>query len=158
MSAIQTQVSATINAPPKVIYTILTDYHEGHVAILPKKYFAGITVLEGGQGAGTIIDVHMQVMGIEQELHLEVSEPEPGRVLVERDQSAGVLTTFTVDPMEGGKSSRVTIATQAKASPGLRGWIEKLVNPLIIRRIYKEELQQLADYARDKVTAGGDAD
>jgi dephospho-CoA kinase len=93
----------------------------------------------------------MQVMGVEQELQLEVSEPEPGRVLVERDQAAGILTTFTVDPMEDGKSSRVTIATQAKASPGLRGWIEKLVNPVIVRRIYKEELQQLADYVHTKM-------
>ena len=151
MSDIQTQVSATIDAPPDLIYAILTDYQEGHVAILPKKYFTGITVLEGGQGAGTIIDVHMQVMGVEQELHLKVNEPEPGRVLVERDQAAGVFTTFTVDPMEGGKSSRVPIATQAKVSPGLRGWIEKLVNPAIIRRIYKEELQQLADYVHTKM-------
>lgn len=155
MSDIHIQVSATIDASPEVIYAILTDYHEGHVAILPKKYFAGITVLEGGQGAGTIIDVRMQVMGVEQELHLEVSEPEPDRVLVERDQAAGVLTTFTVDPMEGGKSSRVTIATQAKASPGLRGWIEKLVNPAIIRRIYREELQQLDDYAHRSSSSAG---
>ena len=150
MSDIQTQLSATIDAPPDLIYAILADYQEGHVAILPKKYFTGITVVEDGQGAGTIIDVHMQVMGVEQELHLEVDEPEPGRILVERDQSAGVLTTFTVDPVEDGKRSLVTIATQAKASPGLRGWIEKLVNPLIIRRIYKEELRQLADHARKK--------
>jgi hypothetical protein len=151
MSDIQIQVSATINASPDLIYAILSDYREGHVAILPKKYFTGITVLEGGQGEGTIIDIHMQVMGVEQELQLEVSEPEPGRVLVERDQAAGILTTFTVDPMEDGKSSRVTIATQAKASPGLRGWIEKLVNPVIVRRIYKEELQQLADYVHTKM-------
>jgi hypothetical protein len=151
MSDIQIQVPATINASPDLIYAILSDYREGHVAILPKKYFTGITVLEGGQGAGTIIDVRMQVMGVEQELQLEVSEPEPGRVLVERDQAAGILTTFTVDPMEDGKSSRVTIATQAKASPGLRGWIEKLVNPVIVRRIYKEELQQLADYVHTKM-------
>lgn len=153
MNNIQTQVSATIDTPPDLIYAILTDYREGHVAILPKKYFTGITVLEGGQGAGTLINVHMQVMGVEQELHLEVSEPEPGRVLVERDQSADVLTTFTVDPLEGGKRSRVTIATQAKASPGLRGLVEKLANPLIIRRIYRAELQELANYAREKSLA-----
>jgi hypothetical protein len=153
MSDIQIQVSATINASPDLIYSILTDYQEGHVAILPKKYFTGITILEGGQGAGTIIDVQMQVMGVEQELHLEVSEPEPGRVLAEIDKSAGVFTTFTIDPVEGGGSSRVTIATQAKASSGLRGWIEKLVNPLIIRRIYREELQQLAEYVQKNASS-----
>ena len=103
---------------------------------------------EGGQGAGTVLRVQIQVMGVKQNYHMRVSEPEPGRILVEEDPEAGVKTTFTVAPLNGGLRSLVTIATASRTSPGLRGLIERLVNPPLTRRIYRQDLQQLSDYVQ----------
>jgi hypothetical protein len=78
---------------------------------------------------------------------LKVTEPESRRILREEDSTAGVVTTFTVDPLNGGDLSKVTIKTTAQTSPGLRGWLEQLMTPAITRRIYREELALLADLA-----------
>lgn len=92
----------------------------------------------------------MKVLGVEREFHQVVSEPEPGRVLAETDETAGVVTTFTVEPYGDGSQSRVTIATDSEASPGFAGLIERLLNPLILRRIYRQGLEQLGQYVRDQ--------
>lgn len=148
MNEITIEVSAVIEAASKHVYSILADYPGGHYAILPKEYFTDLSVIEGGQGAGTVIDVVMNVMGIESHYRFNVSEPEPGRVLMESDEDAGVVTMFTVDPVDGEEWSRVTITTRSRASQGLRGLIERLVNPAVTRRIYRKELQILASNVR----------
>jgi carbon monoxide dehydrogenase subunit G len=142
-----------IDARPEEIYAVLSDYQEAHAAILPKPDFTEVTVEQGGIGAGTGLRVRMKVMGVERSYHLLVSEPEPGRVLVETDADAGLLTTFTVEPLNEGKQSRVTITIDAKASPGIMGLMERLMNPPVTRRIYRQELQQLADDSRSKHAA-----
>jgi len=147
---IHAEASKVIDASPASIYAVLSDYRVGHPAILPKPYFKELTVEQGGQGAGTVMLVRMEVMGVKKTYHLTVSEPEPGRVLVETDQEAGVTTAFTVEPLDGGTQSRVTIATDSRPSPGIQGKIEKLINPPITRRIYARELQQLADYVKGR--------
>lgn len=149
MSTYLAQESAVINAPAERLYEIITDYHEGHPAILPARYFTDLKVIEGGQGVGTVIAVQMNVFGSKTLFNLKVTEAEPGRLLVEEDEAAGVVTTFSLEPLADGQT-RVTIATEARTSPGLRGLLEKAMNPPITRRIYREELQQLA-----KVAANG---
>jgi hypothetical protein len=144
MGTYHVEESAVIDAPPKRVYEIISDYHDGHPSILPSRYFSDLEVIEGGQGTGTMIKVTMNVFGAKALYQMSVSEPEPGRVLQEEDVEAGVRTTFTVDSVNGGKQSLVTIATEARTSPGLRGWIEKLVSPAITKRIYQEELAQLS--------------
>lgn len=148
MSSMHIEVSEVIDARPEAIYAVLSDYRNGHPAILSRPYFTELKVLEGGQGAGTIAHTEMVVMGAKFVYRLVVSEPEPGRVLAEDDEAVGIHTTFTVDALDGGSRSRVTIATDSRNSPGIRGFMEKLMNPSITRRIYKQELQQLADYIR----------
>ena len=150
MGQIHTEVSDIIPARPEVVYAVLADYRVGHPAILPKPYFTELQVEQGGQGAGTIVRTRMVVMGLERIFKLTVSEPEPGRVLKEVDEQAGVVTVFTVEPINGGQQARVTIATDARASPGVMGMMEKLMNPPITRRIYAEELRQLAEYVRQQ--------
>lgn len=148
MNQIHVEVSEVIEARPDKVYAILADYRVSHPAILPRPYFTQLTVEEGGQGAGTIVRVGMEVMGKAFAYRQIISEPEPGRVLQEVDDAAGVFTTFTVDPLNGGGRSRVTIATDAAISPGLTGWLERVFNPPVMRRIYKQELQNLAEYVR----------
>ncbi|HEU5180037.1 MAG TPA: hypothetical protein VFW45_04560, partial [Candidatus Polarisedimenticolia bacterium] len=79
----------------------------------------------------------------------EVSEPEPGRVLVETDlDDNGARTTFRVAD-ESAESCRVEIATQWEAR-GLRGWIERMTGPPLLRKIYAVELEQLAAVAHSE--------
>jgi uncharacterized protein YndB with AHSA1/START domain len=146
MGNIHAAATSVIDAPPERVYAVLADYHRHHPNILPKLYFTGLRVEEGGVGAGTVVVADMDVYGSKRSFRLAVTEPEPGRVLAESDASAGIFTTFTVEPWAGGAKSRVTIASEAQASPGFAGWIEQLVNPLITARIYRAELGQLNAY------------
>lgn len=148
MSLIHIEVSDVIDARPDEIYAVIVDYRVGHPAILPKPYFTELTVESGGHGEGTVANVKMQVMGVKQSYHLVITEPEPGRVMVERDDAAGVVTTFTIDPLNDGARARVTIASDMRLSPGLVGIMERLTIPPITRRIYLQELAQLADYVQ----------
>ena len=69
-------------------------------------------------------------------------------MIAETDPQLGTHTTFTVEPLEGGAKSKVTITTQSKTSAGLGGWLESLTTSMIMRKIYREELQQLNTYAK----------
>lgn len=143
MAQLRVQESALVNAPPAQVYAVLADYEVGHPAILPRPYFDSLMVEKGGQGAGTEIQVRMKVFGTERVFYQFVSEPEPGRVLVESDPEQGVTTTFTVEPVAGGQQSRVTIATESRLSPGFQGLMERLMSPGFLRRVYRAELQNL---------------
>ncbi|MBI5668800.1 MAG: SRPBCC family protein [Chloroflexi bacterium] len=150
MSPIHAEVTEVIDARPEDVYAVVSDYEVGHPAILPKPYFTGLKVEQGGKGTGTVARASMNVFGSKREFRVVVSEPEPGRVLVEADPDAGVVTTFIVEPVNGGQQSRVTIATDSEARPGFTGVMERLMNPPIMRRIYQQELRQLANYLRSK--------
>ncbi|MCA9955786.1 MAG: SRPBCC family protein [Anaerolineales bacterium] len=154
MNQYEVSVSRVIDAPPAAVYAIFADYHHSHAAVLPKPYFTSMTVEKGGTGAGTEITVEMAVMGVKTTYHMVVTEPEPGRVLQEEDKAVGLVTTFTIDPINDGQASQVTLYTRARTAPGLRGFIEKLITPPITRKIYNEELDLLAAYLKAPVLAG----
>lgn len=148
MPAIRAARSATLDAPPAAVYGILADYRAGHPSILPEAYFAGLEVESGpGVGAGTVIRFRMRAFGRTRESRAVVAEPEPGRVLTETIVERGMVTTFTVDPLDGGTRSAVEIATAWRV-PGVRGWIERLIAPPYLRRVYAAELAKLAEAAR----------
>lgn len=150
MSTIHSEATDVINARPEDVYAVLSDYEVGHPAILPKPYFENMEVEQGGQGSGTVIRVFMNVFGAKRVYREVVSEPEPGRVLVETDADAGLVTRFVIEPVNGGQQSRVTISTDTQASPGFTGLMERLMNPSITRRIYRQELRQLAGYLQQQ--------
>jgi hypothetical protein len=89
-------------------------------------------------------------LGIEQAFYHRVSEPEPGRVLVEQDIDSvqNIITTFVVDPLENGQKAHVEISTTMNASVGLTGVVERIVVPLINSRLYRKELQLLEGVAQ----------
>lgn len=148
MRRLHAEATAVIPAPPATVYGILADYHNGHPHILPKEYFAGLTVEVGGQGAGTIFVVRTRELGRERAYRMVVREPEPGRVLTETDESSGLVTTFTVTPIQAGQQARVQIATDWEARPGLAGIVEGLVMPMLMRRVFLRELAQFAAYVQ----------
>jgi hypothetical protein len=147
MSQVNVAVSATINAPATEVYPILADCRNHHPHILPKAYFTGLEVEEGGTGAGTVFQAGLKMMGQEHSFRMRVTEPEPGRVIAETDLDTDLVTKFIVEP-RGKDQSEVTIATTLQPRSGLKGWLERLVVPGYLRRVYRVELQQLDEYVR----------
>jgi len=139
---IRMAATADIDAPADVVYAILADYRTGHPGILPRKYFIDYDVEKGGSGAGTRIRFSIRLLGKVRTVRAEITEPQPGRVLAEEDVDTGAMTTFTVDPVEGARRSRVTIET-VWSTPGLSGLLESWFAPRLLRRIYVEELANL---------------
>src|SRR4028118_662792 len=78
--------STIINAPATLVYNILADYRDGHPHILPKPFFKSLEVLEGGIGEGTRIRFQTEAFGKTQTFNSVITEPDPGRWLVEHDQ------------------------------------------------------------------------
>jgi hypothetical protein len=154
MGQILTKATGILDARPEDVYAVIADYHLGHPSILPKKNLYDLRVEEGGQGAGTIIRFKARFFGVEQEFYQRVSEPEPGRVLVEQDISSvqNETTTFIVTPLQEGKQSQVEIRTTLNASPGLRGLIERLLVPQATSRVYRRELKLLEGVAQQRAS------
>jgi len=137
-----------IDAPPDRIYRIIRDYHHGHPSILPKQ-FSNMRVEAGGVGAGTKVHFDVTVLGQKQHFVAVVSEPEPGRVLVEKNlEPTGSVTTFVVDPDDGGRAAHVTIQTELSSRAGLSGRLERYITAKVLQSMYLEELKKLADRAR----------
>lgn len=148
MGVVEVSKSALIAAPAPVVYSLIADYHSGHVRMLPRRYFPRLEVERGGTGAGTIIRFEVKLLGAVRQVRAEISEPKPGQVLVETDLATGARTSFRVASRAGGRESEVTIKTEWKAK-GLRGWVERSIAPLILRRIYTEQLAQLGSLFAD---------
>jgi hypothetical protein len=143
---VHVEYAAEIEAPAAKVHAVITDYHVGHPAIVPKPEFHNWKVVQGGKGAGSIISFDATVMGQTVHYHQIVTEPEPGRVISEDDEALGVFTKFILDPLDGGKRTRVTISTDFRDKPGVQGLVERLLNPVIAKGLYKRELANLAEY------------
>jgi polyketide cyclase/dehydrase/lipid transport protein len=142
--------SALIAAPAQQIYSILSDYRTHHPRIVPKQYFTKLEVEEGGMGAGTLTRLDIRVLGTKKTVRHIISEPEPGRVLVETDVEGSTVTTFTVESVADGAQTRLTISTRFRTDHrGLAGKIERMLTLLVLKRIYRLELANIAAYASD---------
>ncbi len=158
MGQIKVKTAAVLDARPEDVYATIADYQHGHPDILPKESLYDLQVEQGGYGAGTIIRFKMKALGVEQPFYQRVSEPEPGRVLVERDIDSvrNVTTTFTVTPVEDAQKSRVEISTMMNTSPGLQGFVERIIVPIMNPRVYRKELKLLEAFAQKRRTTTGE--
>jgi hypothetical protein len=143
--------SRRIEALPATIYSLIADYHDGHRRIVPPKAFKWLAVDQGGIGAGTEIRFAMRVLGSMRTARGVVSEPQPGRVLVETYPESGDITTFTVEPTHDAGASSVTITTDLHVADGLSGRLQGFMAERVLRPLYLEELQRLADLAEGRV-------
>jgi hypothetical protein len=143
------EATAVIDAPAPAAYAVIADYRDGHPRILPRPPFVSLDVEEGGVGAGTVIRFRMRVLGTTREMRAAVTEPEPGRVLVESDAAGDVVTTFTVDPVEGGKA-HVTISTDMKVTGWPFGWLQRRLLTRLLRPVYIREIEQLGVVAAER--------
>ena len=140
-------VTAVIPARRERLYSLISNYKDGHQRILPKQ-FTSLVVEEGGVGAGTVIRFQMTMFGKKQTFRAAITEPEPGRVLVETDlDSNAAVTTFTINPGSAPADSHVTISTELPVRAGFLGKIERTLMTLLLRPIYVKELENLARVA-----------
>ncbi len=149
MSKITVTVSSKVEAPAHIVYNILADY-DHHRRILPPKYFPGLDIVEGGVGAGTRFTLHALSFGGKTQMHMAVTELEPGAVLVERDVNTGLVTTFTVKPISPSES-QVSFETVWQPQPGLKGLIDRYTTPFFMRMVYRQEQKILNEYAQQQI-------
>jgi hypothetical protein len=139
--------SAIIPARRERVYSLIANYRDGHPRILPKQ-FSDLVVEQGGVGTGTVIRFQMRLLGKKQTLRAAITEPEPGRALVETYFDAnGMATTFIVDPGTAPADSRVTISTELPVRSGFLGFLERQFSTVLLRPIYIRELENLARVA-----------
>jgi hypothetical protein len=146
MKHYRVSASRRVDVAPAVVYAVIADYGGHHPHIVPPEYFERLDVLEGGVGAGTRTRVVMRVLGKRQVFEQVITEPEPGRVLMEENTDGSAVTTFTVEA-SGEGSSHVTIATEFPLHPGIHGVLERMAVSFLFPRIYEKELARLEGYA-----------
>jgi hypothetical protein len=134
-----------IKAPAEQVYKIIADYRNTHLHILPKAYFLSLDVEKGGYGTGTIINFSMRILGRVQDFRSLITEPQPGRLLVETDIRSETPTSFEVMPVDESSLTRVTISTELRG----RNWVEAQLAKPMLQRIYRQELELLARLAEN---------
>lgn len=139
-----------VHAPAETIYNILADFRNQHGHILPKQYFQALEVEEGGFGAGTITSFQMHLLGRTRSFRTHITEPEPGRVLMETDIQSGTPTTFTVLPLKDEGGTRVEIATELRSE----NLVENIVGKFMLQKVYRAELDLLARQAEKGAPLG----
>lgn len=138
-------VERVVNAPAGVVYHLISDYREHHrpEGFLPP-VFSDLVVEQGGVGEGTVVRFTSKLGGRSQTVTAAITEPEPGRVLVET--GPGIETTFTVEPADGERA-RVRFDTVIELG-GLQGLLTRLFVPGLLRPVYADELERLEQHAK----------
>ena len=137
-----------IAAPAETIYGIIADYRNGHRHILPKQ-FHSLVVEQGGIGASTIIRCQMRTYGRTQVFRAVITEPRPGRELMETNlDGVNSVTTFLVEPVAGTNETDVTITTDLKVRNGWPGRLEGYLSHRLLYPMYLDELELLDIVAR----------
>jgi hypothetical protein len=151
MATREAEVSATarINAPPERIYRLIADYRNGHPRILPPQ-LRNLVVEQGGIGAGTVFTCEMRAFGTTGKFRAAVTEPHPGRVLIETLDDGKTVTTFTVEPADRGHAAQVTIHTRTIPRSGILGIIERALSTRFLRSVYEKELKQLEKVVKEE--------
>ena len=119
MARVTSTAARVIAAPVATVRAALADYEQVRPRILTAE-FSNYGVESGGHGAGT--RAHWQLAATKKRVRdclVEVDEPSDGSI-VERDANSSMITTWTVEPAEGG-GSRVRTTTTWKARAGSAG-------------------------------------
>jgi len=152
MGTITVAAERAIDAPAETVYGFLADMQLHHAKFLPPA-FSDFEVVSGGVGAGTVTRFTVTAGGRSRQYQMTVTEPDPGRVLVESDANSSLVTTSTVEPRDTG--CLVRIATSWDGAGGVGGFFERRFAPKAMRGIYLDELQRLDAYARQQAGASG---
>jgi hypothetical protein len=137
------QVSASstvlINAEPDAVLAAVADYQTTRPKILSDHY-SGYQVLEGGQGAGTVVTWKLQATK-SRVREVKSTVDVAGRAVIEKDANSSMVTNWTIAP--AGTGSTVTLKTAWQGAGGVGGFFEKTFAPLGLRKIQAEVLENL---------------
>lgn len=142
MGRLHVEAERLIEAKPQDVYAFISDYRDKRARILPPNY-TEYTVVTGGRGAGTIIRYRFLAARRERQYEVEVEEPSKGRVLLERDTTSSLVTTWTVTPTASKNQTRVAITTEWEGAGGVGGFFERTFAPRGLRRVYNDLLGRL---------------
>ena len=146
MTQVVASAERTIDAPADEVYEYLADT-QLHSRLLPPPFYD--FQVEQGVGTGSAIRFKINFAGGVRELRMKVTEPEPGRTLVQADTNgSGLVTTFTVTPQ--GERALVNITSSFDGETGVAGFVERIIAPPRLHRVYAEELTRLDGYAREQ--------
>lgn len=137
----------TIDAPADEVYRYLADT-QLHSRFLPPPFY-DFHVEESGVGTAGALRYKIDFAGGVRELRMQVTEPEPGRTLVHTDTGdSGLVTTFTVTPH--GEQALVNITSRFDGESGVAGFVERIIAPRRLHRVYAKELARLDAHAREQ--------
>jgi hypothetical protein len=137
----------TVDALADEIYRHLADLHL-QARFLPPPFY-DFQVDEGGVGTGSVLRFKIDFAGGVRELRMRVTKPEPGRTLVQTDTNgSGLVRTFTVTPR--GEQALVNITSRFDGETGVAGFVERIIAPRRLHRVYAKELARLDAYAREQ--------
>ncbi|MHC9295137.1 SRPBCC family protein [Mycobacterium sp. LTG2003] len=137
------QVSAVstvlINADPAAVLAAIADYQTVRPKILSAHY-SGYQVLEGGQGAGTVVTWKLQATK-SRVRDVKATVDVAGHTVIEKDANSTLVSNWTVAP--AGTGSTVNLKTSWTGAGGVKGFFEKTFAPLGLRKIQDEVLANL---------------
>jgi hypothetical protein len=139
-------LTEAVPAPPTRVYNVLADYHRHHPAIVPADVFRRVDLMHGGVGAGTRFELESRLMGRTTVARFDVTEPEPGRVLRETTTDGSIETTFTVDPIDEGRATRLTLATEYTLPGRLMPFLLRGLTGNVLRGVFRREIANIARY------------
>ncbi|AMO59160.1 Polyketide cyclase / dehydrase and lipid transport [Mycolicibacterium phlei] len=138
------QVSASstvlIDATPETVLAAVADYQTVRPKILSPQY-SEYRVLEGGQGAGTVVSWKLQATK-SRVRDVKASVDVAGHTVIEKDANSSMIINWTVAPA-GETSSTVTLKTTWQGAGGVKGFFEKTFAPLGLSKIQDEVLANL---------------
>ncbi|OZC46747.1 polyketide cyclase [Rhodococcus sp. 15-649-1-2] len=139
MAQVSASSSITIAQAPEQVLAALVDYETVRPRILPEQYL-DYTVVEGGQGNGTVAQWTLQATS-KRSRNVKATVAVDGSAIVERDANSSMVTTWTVAP--SGAGSEVTTTTEWKGAGGIGGFFEKTFAPLGLKKIQAQTLANL---------------
>jgi Polyketide cyclase / dehydrase and lipid transport len=146
MGQVTSTTERVIDAPVAAVREALGDYEKVRPRILTEQ-FSDYRVESGGHGAGT--RVHWTLAATRRRTRdclVDVAESVDGS-LIERDTNSSMVTTWSVEPVEAGRS-RVRATTTWNGAGGIGGFFERRFAPKGLARIYDGVLAKLEEIVR----------
>ncbi|MDJ0395397.1 SRPBCC family protein [Rhodococcus sp. G-MC3] len=139
MAQVSASSSIVIAQVPEQVLAALTDYGTVRPRILPEQYL-DYTVVEGGQGSGTVARWTLQATS-KRSRDVLASVTVEGSTITEKDENSSMVTTWSVAP--SGAGSQVSTTTEWKGAGGIGGFFEKTFAPLGLKKIQAQTLANL---------------
>lgn len=137
MASINVEESLLVGAPPDKVYAVLADpAHHKH--ILPEAF------VSYAPESDSIVAFTVKAGLIKRDYRVKTEQTEPNKLFRETDLATNITTEFRLAPHEQG--TVVTIATSFETEPTLNGFIESILGPRFLHKLYHEELVKLGRY------------